>query len=181
MEMHYHRNYRLKFKVLSIVILVIFFSCRKLPSSTQAGLNKIGFYFGNELVVNNQINIMTYGFITGVDSNLQQFYIYNNSDKYIFSLCAKRTGLNSFTLVPENDNILNNPYNFKTSIEAKNTSDLKTKYFLCVDSSININVTKLDTNNRILSGNFEFYVKNNNSEVKKISKGVFDCSIERIL
>jgi len=144
---------------------------KALPAATQEGKNTFGCYVNNAIWLAEDEKVCVF-----CPLNVGATYDTISGEVRIFAF-RKKTDDSSedISLYAKNVNAVGN---FALSIDINNsmTSYTKTpsndKYLLA--NKGNLNISKLDTVNRIISGTFSFEASNGNT-ILAITKGVFDA------
>ncbi len=168
-----------RLKALPLFILLVFLSfsaCEEpdstvLPTETQTGKNTFGCYVNKELFVNSDKWGITIGASYTKSTKLIQVYCFNKNRNSI------SIDVNTFSL-NEKFNISKVEYAFSSdSIKLADGSNTFNRNLYLGKNIPVITITKFDTLNHIISGKFEFELKNSEDDTKiiKFTQGRFDA------
>ena len=167
-----------RWKIFPYLIVLILSSCTscnepdptELPAETQSGKNTFGCY------VNNKIFLKGYLFGSTIGSS------YVRSQKVAYIYCENKNSenialrLDNFTL-NKNVNILYASYSFNSDTLKLPDGSMTYRVNLCEGRNIStVTLTRFDTINHIISGKFEFELKDSRDTTRliKITQGRFD-------
>ena len=165
------------FSFLFVLILTICTGCDDpidptvLPAETQTGKNSFGCYVNNELFVNSDKWGITIGASYTKSTKLIQVYCFNKNRNSI-SIDVNTLSLN------EKFNISKVEYAFSSdSIKLADGSYTFNRNLYLGKNIPVITITKFDTLNHIISGKFEFELKNleDTTKIIKFTQGRFDA------
>jgi len=155
-------------RILSLLILFLIFSCEKeiikdgqkhLPRKTEKGRGIFACYINDETYISKRQDEVVY------NKTLGYLFIENNSSDFDFRLFVYQ-GL-------FNEGI----YAFSNTSEEYIGANSGIHYGIAAGGINELNITKLDLENRIISGTFQIDLEDENGNQKLIRDGRFDLEI----